>query len=61
MGPPINWRNNSKAWLRPREELQEDQRKIEDIVRLLCWEKKYEQGEIAIWHKRVNAGACSGR
>ncbi|RVW82333.1 hypothetical protein VitviT2T_000950 [Vitis vinifera] len=60
-GPPINWRNNYKAWLRPKEELQEEQRKIEDIARLLCWEKKYEQGEIAIWQKRVNAGACSGR
>lgn len=60
-GPPINWKNNYKAWLRPMEELQEEQRKIEDIARLLCWEKKSEQGEIAIWQKRVNADACSGR
>jgi hypothetical protein len=60
-GPPINWKNNYKAWLRPKEELQEEQRKIEEIAKLLCWEKKYEKGEIAIWRKRVNADSCRGR
>lgn len=60
-GPPINWKNSYKAWQRPKDELQEEQRKIEDTARLLCWEKKYEQGEIAIWQKAVNSGPCSSR
>ncbi|XP_021761392.1 probable methyltransferase PMT2 [Chenopodium quinoa] len=53
-GPPINWENNYAAWKRPKEELQEEQRKIEEIAELLCWEKKSQKGEIAIWRKREN-------
>lgn len=60
-GPPINWKNNYQAWQRPKEELQEEQRKIEEIAKLLCWEKKHEKGEIAIWRKRVNADSCPRR
>ncbi|KAF5449655.1 hypothetical protein F2P56_030077 [Juglans regia] len=60
-GPPINWKNSYKAWQRPKEELQEEQRKIEETAKLLCWEKKYEKGEIAIWRKRLNADSCRGR
>ncbi|KAH1064237.1 hypothetical protein J1N35_029224 [Gossypium stocksii] len=60
-GPPINWRNNFKAWQRPKEELEEEQQKIEDVAKLLCWEKKHEKGEIAIWQKRVNDESCRGR
>ena len=58
-GPPISWSINYRAWQRPKEDLQEEQRKIEEIARLLCWEKKYEKGEIAIWRKRVNYDSCS--
>lgn len=57
-GPPINWRTNFQAWSRPKEELEEEQRKIEEIANLLCWEKKHEMGEIAIWRKRVNYDHC---
>ncbi|KAL6969590.1 hypothetical protein U1Q18_029302 [Sarracenia purpurea var. burkii] len=57
-GPPINWKNNYKAWQHPKEELQEEQRKIEEIAKILCWEKKSEKGEIAIWQKRVNVDSC---
>lgn len=60
-GPPINWKNNYKSWQRPREELEEEQRKIEETAKLLCWEKKYEKGEIAVWQKRVNAESCTSR
>lgn len=60
-GPPINWKNNYKAWQRPMEELQEQQRKIEEVAKLLCWEKTSEKGEIAIWRKRINADSCPGR
>ncbi|GFZ03616.1 S-adenosyl-L-methionine-dependent methyltransferases superfamily protein [Actinidia rufa] len=60
-GPPINWRTNYQAWQRPKEELEEEQRKIEEIAKLLCWEKKHEKGEIAVWRKRVNKEYCSER
>ncbi|KAK4362219.1 hypothetical protein RND71_017460 [Anisodus tanguticus] len=60
-GPPINWWTNYQAWQRPKEELEEEQRIIEEIAELLCWEKKYEKGEIAIWRKRVNYEYCSER
>ncbi|KAL5725431.1 hypothetical protein ACHQM5_008575 [Ranunculus cassubicifolius] len=60
-GPPINWKNNYQAWQRPEEELEEEQRKIEEIAKKLCWEKKHEKGEIAIWRKRVDADSCPGR
>lgn len=57
-GPPINWRTNYKSWQQPKEELEEEQRKIEEVAKLLCWEKKEEQGEIAIWRKRMNYEYC---
>lgn len=57
-GPPINWKNNYQAWQRPKEELEEEQTKIEELAKLLCWEKKHEIGEIAIWQKRINNGFC---
>ncbi|XP_022863946.1 probable methyltransferase PMT2 [Olea europaea var. sylvestris] len=57
-GPPINWKTNYRAWQRPEKELQEEQRKIEEIAKLLCWEKKSEKGEIAIWQKRMDADSC---
>lgn len=60
-GPPINWKNNYKAWQHPKEELEEEQRKIEEYAKLLCWEKKSEKGETAIWQKRVNDGFCRGQ
>ncbi|KAL2492941.1 putative methyltransferase PMT2 [Abeliophyllum distichum] len=60
-GPPINWRNNYQAWERPKEELEQEQKKIEEIAKLLCWEKTHEKGEIAIWRKRINNMDCKER
>lgn len=60
-GPPINWKTNFKAWQRPMEELQEEQRKIEEVAKLLCWEKKSEKGEIAIWQKTMDSAACRAK
>ncbi|KAK4762846.1 hypothetical protein SAY86_008614 [Trapa natans] len=60
-GPPINWRTNYKAWERTKEDLEEEQGNIEEIAKLLCWEKKYEKGEIAIWQKSINTNACQSR
>ncbi|KAL2510124.1 putative methyltransferase PMT2 [Forsythia ovata] len=57
-GPPINWKTNYKAWQRPREELQEEQRQIEETAKVLCWEKKSEKGETAIWQKKTDAVSC---
>lgn len=57
-GPPINWRNNYQAWQRPKEDLEEEQRNIEDIAKSLCWEKKHELDEIAIWRKGTKKEYC---
>ncbi|RRT63910.1 hypothetical protein B296_00009660 [Ensete ventricosum] len=59
--PPINWKNNYQAWQRTKEDLEEEQRKIEEIAELLCWEKVSEKAEIAIWRKRINAELCPRR
>ncbi|XP_031261519.1 probable methyltransferase PMT2 [Pistacia vera] len=60
-GPPINWKVNYKAWQRSKEDLQQEQEKIEELAKLLCWEKISEKGEIAIWQKKVNGDSCRGR
>ncbi|KAG8379179.1 hypothetical protein BUALT_Bualt07G0061300 [Buddleja alternifolia] len=58
-GPPINWRASYQSWGRPKEELEEEQKRIEETAELLCWEKTYEKGEIAIWRKRTNNEGCN--
>ncbi|CAJ1932090.1 unnamed protein product [Sphenostylis stenocarpa] len=60
-GPPINWKVNYKAWQRTKEDLEEEQRKIEEVAKLLCWEKKSEKSEIAIWQKTVDSESCRSR
>ena len=61
MGPLIDWKVNYKAWQRPKEELEEEQRKIEEYAKLLCWEKKSEKNEMAIWQKTVDSESCRRR
>lgn len=41
--------------------LEEEQKKIEEIAKLVCWEKKHEKGEMVIWRKRVNNDHCQER
>jgi hypothetical protein len=60
-GPPIHWKANYKAWQRPKEDLEEEQRKIEEVAKLLCWEKKTEKNEIAVWQKTVDSETCRSR
>jgi len=60
-GPPINWKVNYKAWQRPKEDLQEEQRKIEEIAKQLCWVKRSEKSEMAIWQKVVDSESCQRR
>ncbi|XP_071702079.1 probable methyltransferase PMT2 [Rutidosis leptorrhynchoides] len=60
-GSPINWKVKYKTWQRSKEELEDEQRTIEKITELLCWEKKHEKGETVIWRKRVNQDRCKER
>ncbi|KAL5544454.1 hypothetical protein UlMin_008238 [Ulmus minor] len=57
-GSPIGWGNNYERWNQSKEELEEEQSKIEQTAKLLCWEKKHEKGEIAIWRKRLSNENC---
>ncbi|XVF52414.1 hypothetical protein PTKIN_Ptkin05aG0016100 [Pterospermum kingtungense] len=57
-GPPINWKTYYQTWKRSKEEVKAEQRKIEELAEQLCWEKKYEKGDIAIWRKKVNDKSC---
>ncbi|KAH7659179.1 putative S-adenosyl-L-methionine-dependent methyltransferase protein [Dioscorea alata] len=60
-GPPINWKTYYQTWKRSKDDLQKEQRRIEELAELLCWEKKYEKGDIAIWRKRINTNSCQSR
>lgn len=57
-GPPINWKTYYKTWKRTKEDLNAEQTSIEDLAASLCWEKKYEKGDIAIWRKKINDKSC---
>ncbi|CAH8382121.1 unnamed protein product [Eruca vesicaria subsp. sativa] len=53
-GPPINWKTYYKTWNRTKADLRAEQKRIEDIAESLCWEKKYEKGDTAIFRKKIN-------
>ncbi|XP_071722354.1 probable methyltransferase PMT14 [Rutidosis leptorrhynchoides] len=57
-GPPINWKTYYKTWKRTKEDLQAEQNKIEELAESLCWEKKYENGDIVIFRKKDNDKSC---
>ncbi|KAL1371033.1 hypothetical protein HN51_001260 [Arachis hypogaea] len=57
-GPPINWKTYYQTWKRSKEDVKAEQRNIEELAESLCWEKKYEKGDIAIWRKKINAKSC---
>ncbi|CAA0841897.1 Probable methyltransferase PMT14 [Striga hermonthica] len=57
-GPPVNWKTYFPTWKRIKEDLKAEQSRIEDLVESLCWEKKYEKGDVAIWRKEINAKSC---
>ncbi|CAN6547212.1 unnamed protein product [Malus baccata var. baccata] len=57
-GPPINWKTYYKTWKRSKEDVQAEQKQIEALAESLCWEKKYEKGDMAIWKKKVNTKSC---
>lgn len=57
-GPPINWKRNYISWQRPKEDLEQEQNNIEEVAKLLCWEKISESGETAIFQKTLNPKSC---
>ncbi|CAN1333971.1 Probable methyltransferase PMT14 [Linum perenne] len=57
-GPPINWKTYYKTWKRTKQDLQAEQKSIEDLAESLCWEKKYEKGDIAIFRKMTETENC---
>ncbi|KAL6279771.1 hypothetical protein ACE6H2_016652 [Prunus campanulata] len=60
-GPPINWKTYYKTWKRSKEDVQAEQRQIEALAESLCWEKKYEKGDMAIWKKKFNTKSCKSK
>jgi len=58
-GPPINWKNMYKGWKRTPEDLEAEQKNIEDLARKLCWKKVVEKGIFAVWRKPTNHIHCA--
>uniref|UniRef100_A0A1D1XI75 Methyltransferase n=1 Tax=Anthurium amnicola TaxID=1678845 RepID=A0A1D1XI75_9ARAE len=57
-GPPIRWKKYYRGWERTQEDLKEEQDKIEDVARRLCWNKVIEKDDLAIWQKPINHIEC---
>ncbi|OMO86023.1 putative S-adenosyl-L-methionine-dependent methyltransferase protein [Corchorus capsularis] len=57
-GPPIRWKKYWKGWERTREDLNDEQTRIETVAKSLCWKKLVESGDIAIWQKPINHLNC---
>ncbi|CAI8593655.1 unnamed protein product [Vicia faba] len=58
-GPPIHWKKYWKGWERTKEDLNEEQTKIENVAKSLCWNKLVEKDDIAIWQKPKNHFDCT--
>ncbi|XP_076938349.1 putative methyltransferase PMT15 [Bidens hawaiensis] len=57
-GPPINWQKHWKGWERTKEDLNEEQTRIENVAKSLCWKKVAHRGDLAIWQKPINHLNC---
>ncbi|ESW24316.1 hypothetical protein PHAVU_004G120000 [Phaseolus vulgaris] len=57
-GPPIRWKKHWKGWERTKDDLNEEQTKIENVAKSLCWNKLVEKDDIAIWQKAKNHLEC---
>ncbi|XP_050221191.1 probable methyltransferase PMT15 [Mercurialis annua] len=57
-GPPIRWKKYWKGWERTRDDLNDEQTKIENVAKSLCWTKLVEKDDIAIWQKPLNHFNC---
>ncbi|XVE81129.1 hypothetical protein DITRI_Ditri15bG0038000 [Diplodiscus trichospermus] len=58
-GPPINWRFNYNGWQREPKDLENEQMRLEDLARRLCWKKIAERGPFAVWQKPTNHLHCT--
>ena len=58
-GPPINWKTHHAGWERTKEDLKQEQDKIEDVARSLCWNKVVEKRDLSIWQKPKNHLECA--
>lgn len=58
-GPPINWKTHHNGWQRTEENLKQEQDKIEDVARSLCWNKVAEKEDLSIWQKPKNHLECA--
>ncbi|XP_020094381.1 probable methyltransferase PMT18 isoform X2 [Ananas comosus] len=57
-GPPINWKKYWRGWERTKEDLKEEQDKIEDVATRLCWKKVIEKEDLSVWQKPINHADC---
>ncbi|KAH6835736.1 S-adenosyl-L-methionine-dependent methyltransferases superfamily protein, partial [Perilla frutescens var. hirtella] len=57
-GPPINWRKHWRGWERSMDDLNAEQRQIENVTKSLCWKKLVERNDISIWQKPMNHMSC---
>lgn len=57
-GPPINWNKYYQTWKRSKQDAEGDQQRIENIAKMLCWDKIHEKEDIAIWQKKANSHSC---
>nr|XP_051197314.1 probable methyltransferase PMT2 isoform X2 [Lolium perenne] len=60
-GPPVNWKTYYKTWKRSKQDAEEEQKRIENIAEMLCWDKIYEKGDTVIWQKKANSNACQNK
>ncbi|XP_059669740.1 probable methyltransferase PMT15 [Cornus florida] len=60
-GPPIRWNKYWNGWNRTKDDLNDEQTVIENVAKSLCWKKKVEKGDIAIWQKPTNHVHCKSR
>nr|XP_010919408.2 probable methyltransferase PMT17 isoform X2 [Elaeis guineensis] len=60
-GPPIHWKKHYRGWERTQEDLKQEQDSIEDVAKRLCWKKKIEKDDLAIWQKPINHVECIQR
>ncbi|KAI9088908.1 hypothetical protein K1719_029187 [Acacia pycnantha] len=60
-GPPINWKTQQSSLKQSQEDLEAEQKKIEELAESICWEKKYENGDIAIWRKKLSPESCQSQ
>lgn len=57
-GPPINWKVNYMASDGTTKNPKNEQRRLEDLARRLCWKKISGKGLIAVWQKPNNHLHC---